>query len=160
MDPAKPSLELLRSLTDEHVLRALIAERRLTRAEIAARTGISKPTVSESVRRLTEAGLLRDTGERTTGRGRVGSYYALSDRLGTAVVAGIAAEGITVELLDVRGAVVTRTQQDLQRPAGAEEVSRRLRAAVERARSGAAPPSRLAVVSAADPVDRATGRLL
>ena len=58
MTPAKPSLELLRSLTDEHVLRALIQERRLTRAEIAARTGISKPTVSESVKRLTQAGLL------------------------------------------------------------------------------------------------------
>ena len=79
MTPAKPSLELLRSLTDEHVLRALMEQRRLTRAELAARTGISKPTVSESVRRLAEAGLLADTGERTTGRGRVGSYYALAD---------------------------------------------------------------------------------
>src|SRR3954449_3863737 len=114
MPPAKPSMDLVRSATDEHVLRAFLAESRLTRAELAVRTGLSKPTASESVRRLTEAGLLRDTGERTTGRGRVGSYYALSDRLGTAVVAGIAAEGITVELLDVRGAVVTRTQQDLQ----------------------------------------------
>ena len=38
--------------------------RRLTRAELAAETGISKPTVGESVRRLTEAGLVADTGER------------------------------------------------------------------------------------------------
>jgi predicted transcriptional regulator len=69
--PAKPSLELLRSLTDEHVLRALMQARRLTRADLATRTGLSKPTVGESVRRLTEAGLLLDTGERTPGgRGR------------------------------------------------------------------------------------------
>ncbi|MFZ0753706.1 MAG: winged helix-turn-helix domain-containing protein, partial [Trebonia sp.] len=73
----KPSLDLLRSLTDEHVLRALMAERQLTRAELAARTGISKPTVSESARRLSAAGLIRDTGARTSGRGRVGSYYGL-----------------------------------------------------------------------------------
>src|SRR5215212_707070 len=90
MPPAKPSMDLVRSATDEHVLRAFLAQSRLTRAELAVRTGLSKPTASESVRRLTEAGLLRDTGERTTGRGRVGTYYALSDALGAAVVAGIA----------------------------------------------------------------------
>src|SRR4051794_3268692 len=54
----KPTLELLRSLSDEHVLRALMARRRATRAEIAVATGLSKPTVSESVRRLSEAGTL------------------------------------------------------------------------------------------------------
>ena len=40
-----PSLELLRGLSDEHVLRALIKHDRMTRAELAAYTGISKPTV-------------------------------------------------------------------------------------------------------------------
>jgi len=62
MSSAKPSLDLLRSLTEEHVLRALMDHRRLTRAEIAAVTGISKPTISEGVRRLVEAGLVVDTG--------------------------------------------------------------------------------------------------
>jgi DNA-binding Lrp family transcriptional regulator len=81
--PAKPSLDLLRSLTDEHVLRALMASPRMTRAELASRTGISKPTVSESVRRLTAAGLIHDTGARTSGRGRVGSYYALASLIAT-----------------------------------------------------------------------------
>src|SRR4051794_27604304 len=160
MPPAKPSMDLVRSATDEHVLRAFLAESRLTRAELAVRTGLSKPTASESVRRLSEAGLLRDTGERTTGRGRVGSYYALSDTLGGALVASIAAEGIAVEVLNVRGTIVARVEQELQRPAGAVEVNSRLRGAVERAQAGTALPLRLAVVSAADPVDRATGRLL
>ena len=98
--PAKPSLELLRSLSDEHVLRALMQARRLTRADLAARTGLSKPTVGESVRRLTEAGLLLDTGERTPGgrgRGRVGSYYALAGTVGAALVASIAPDGVVAE---------------------------------------------------------------
>src|SRR3712207_7150945 len=112
MTPAKPSLELLRSLTDEHVLRSLIDEPRLTRAEIAARTGISKPTVGDSVRRLTEAGLLRDTGERTTGRGRVGSYYALAEDLGVALVMGIAPEGVVAEAVNVYGQVVAREREE------------------------------------------------
>jgi len=160
MTPAKPSMDLVRSVTDEQVLRAFLEEPRLTRAELAVRTGLSKPTASESVRRLTEAGLLRDTGERTTGRGRVGSYYALSEALGSAVVAGIAPEGISVEILDVRGEVVTRATEALRRPTGADEVSDRLRDAVRRARTAAGTVIRLAVVSAADPVDRRTGRLL
>ena len=45
---------------------------RLTRAEIAVLTGISKPTISEGVRRLVEAGLVMDTGERSSGPGRAG----------------------------------------------------------------------------------------
>ena len=77
MAPTKPSLELLRTLSDEHVLRALMAARRATRAEIATATGLSKPTISESVKRLSASGAVVDTGERTTGRGRVGTYYAL-----------------------------------------------------------------------------------
>ena len=153
-------MDLVRSVTDEHVLRAFLDQPRLTRAELAVRTGLSKPTASESVRRLTEAGLLRDTGERTTGRGRVGSYYALSDTLGAGVVAGIAPEGITVEVIDVRGDVITRIAEPVHRPASAREVTGRLRAAVEQALAGSDVPVRLAVVSAADPVDRASGRLV
>src|SRR3954468_18045370 len=160
MNPAKPSLELLRSLTDEHVLRALIAERRLTRAEIAARTGISKPTVSESARRLTEAGLLRDTGERTTGRGRVGTYYALAEDLGFALVVGIAPEGVVAEAVDVHGEVIAREVEEVGRPAHPDDVAQALRAVAERARRGGSGPARMAVVSAADPVDRGSGRLV
>lgn len=160
MTPAKPSLELLRSLTDEHVLRALMAEPRLTRAELATRTGISKPTVSESVRRLTAAGLVEDTGERTTGRGRVGSYYALSERAGSALVISIAAEGIVAEALNAHGEVVTRQEEEVSRPARPAQVTRALLAAAGRAQANSLPPTRLAVISAADPVDRRSGRLV
>ena len=118
MEPAKPSLELVRSLTDEYVLRTLMRHRRLTRAELAAETGISKPTAGESVRRLTEAGLVADTGERTAGgrgRGRVGSYYALADA-GAALVVSIAPEGIVAERVDAYGDTVSRAEQDIGRP--------------------------------------------
>ena len=158
MDPAKPSLELLRSLTDEHVLRALMRHRRLTRAELAAETGISKPTVGESVRRLTEAGSVADTGQRTPGgrgRGRVGSYYALADDIGVALAVSIAPEGIVAECVDAYGDTVSRADRAIGRPARPDEVAAALRAAAAGARHGAGLTPRLAVVSAADPVDRA-----
>ena len=163
MDPAKPSLELLRSLTDEHVLRALMRHRRLTRAELAAEIGISKPTAGESVRRLTEAGVVIDTGERTRGgrgRGRVGSYYALAENVGTALAVSIAPEGIVAECVDAYGETVARAASTISRPARSEQVDEALRAAVAATHDALGVRPRLAVVSAADPVDRTTGRLV
>jgi len=157
---SKPSLDLLTELTDEHVLSALITEPRLTRAELATLTGISKPTIGESVRRLTEVGLIRDTGERTTGRGRVGSYYALAADIGCALAVSIAPEGIVAETIDVRSEVLGRAVANVPRPASPAVVGSALRAVVSSVRDAADAEIRLAVVSAADPVDRATGRLV
>ena len=136
MEPAKPSLELLRALTDEHVLRALMRQPRLTRAELAAATGVSKPTAGESVRRLVAAGLVADTGQRTAGgrgRGRVGAYYALADGVGLALAVSIAPEGIVAECIDPYGAVVSRAEQAITRPARPEAVAAGLRAAATQA---------------------------
>jgi predicted NBD/HSP70 family sugar kinase len=156
--PTKPSLDLLRSLSDEHVLRALMTQRRATRAELAVATGLSKPTVSESVRRLSDAGAVVDTGERTTGRGRIGTYYALPAMTGRALAASIAPEGIVAEAVDVYGDVIARAEAEVSRAPGPRHVARTLeRVAREVAGDG---PVRLAVVSAADPVDRETGRLV
>jgi predicted NBD/HSP70 family sugar kinase len=158
-DPARPSLALLRSLTDEHVLRALMQHRRLTRAELAAETGLSKPTAGESVRRLAAAGLVADTGERTPGgrgRGRVGSYYALAQDIGTALAVSIAPGEVVAERIDAYGDTVGRAAAAIGRPARPEQVTAALEAAAARVQQDA----RVAVVSAADPVDRVTGRLI
>ncbi len=186
MEPAKPSLELLRSLTDEHVLRALMRQPRLTRAELAAATGVSKPTAGESVRRLVAAGLVADTGQRTVGgrgRGRVGTYYALASDVGVALAVSIAPEGIVAECTDPYGAVISRAEQPISSRAGSAppgpagsasspgvpappgparppEVAAALRSAVAAAVADVRGPVRLAVVSAADPVDRASGRMV
>jgi predicted NBD/HSP70 family sugar kinase len=163
VEPAKPSLALVRAATDDHVLRALMRHRRLTRAELATEIGISKPTAGESVRRLAERGLVADTGERTPGgrgRGRVGSYYSLSPSVGTAVAVTIAAEGVVAERVDVFGDAVTRAERHLDRPARPAQVSAAVGAAVSAVCAGGGQPVRLAVVAAADPVDRVSGRLV
>src|SRR5689334_13833852 len=135
--------------------------RRLTRAELATEIGISKPTAGESVRRLTERGLVVDTGERTQGgrgMGRVGSYYALADA-GSALAVSIAPEGIVAECIDAYGDTVARASRDVRRPATPEQVADAFSAAATSAAGRYGSP-RVAVVSAADPVDRATGRLV
>ena len=156
-------MDLVRAQTDEQVLRALIRHRRLTRAELATAAGISKPTAGESVRRLTERGLVADTGERTPGgrgRGRVGSYYALAPAVGVALAVTISPAGVVAECLDVYGDTVARATRPIERPALPRSVSAALRSAADEACAAAGLPARLAVVGAADPVDRATGRLV
>jgi predicted NBD/HSP70 family sugar kinase len=160
MPDPKPSLTLLRELTDTHVLEALIAAPRLTRAELAERTGISKPTVGDSVRRLVAAGLVADTGARTSGRGAVGSYFALADDVGVALALDVAPEGIVGELVDVRAEVLARATAQVRIPARPGPVSTSLRAVAQGLQAKAPGPIRLAVVSAADPVQRRTGRLV
>ena len=163
MDPAKPSLDLLRALTDERVLRTLMGTRRLTRAELAGQTGLSKPTVGESVRRLAAAGLVADTGARTPGgrgRGRVGSYYALAAGIGVAVVLSIDPSGVTAECVDSYGDVIARREFAVDRPARPAQVAAAVQAAAKQVGDATSGPCRLAVVSAADPVDRGSGRLV
>jgi predicted NBD/HSP70 family sugar kinase len=155
---AKPSLALLRELSDETVLRALMANPRLTRAELAVVTGLSKPTVGEAIRRLEAAGLVRDTGERTSGRGGVGTYYALAEAVGLALAVSIAPEGVTVEVLDAAGTSLERVVEPVHRPATPERASEALAYAARQALGERR--ARVAAVSAADPVDKATGDLV
>jgi predicted NBD/HSP70 family sugar kinase len=163
VSPPKPSPELLRSLTDEHVLRELMRQRRLTRAELATATGMSKPAVGESVRRLAEAGFVASTGERTVGgrgRGRVGSYYALAASVGTALAVSIAPEGAVAECVDAYGRTVSRADDKIRPLAQPRQIGSALQRVAASAQRQAAATARLAVVSAAGPVDRATGRLV
>jgi predicted NBD/HSP70 family sugar kinase len=155
---AKPSLELLRGLSDEHVLRALMTRDQMTRAELAACTAISKPTVGESVRRLVEAGVVVDTGERTSGRGRVGSYYALAPGLGCALAVSVAPEGVVAEVADARGRILAQSRAEVTRPVGLHQAASALRLVAAEVARQVPAPVRLAMVSAADPVDRVTGR--
>ena len=65
----RASLALLPSrITDRHVVDQLLRGDGMTRAEIAAATGISKPTVSESVRRLELDGVVAAAGAAPSGR--------------------------------------------------------------------------------------------
>lgn len=161
MPSTKSSFSVLRQISDEAVLRALMHTPRLTRAQIAAQTQLSKPTAAESIRRLESIGLVQDTGERTNGRGGVGSYYALAAGVGTALAASIAPGGIVAERIDTTGQVTARHVETVGRPASPRTVTRLLTKAVRTVTSGVhAAPARVAVVSAADPVDRTTGSLV
>jgi predicted NBD/HSP70 family sugar kinase/biotin operon repressor len=154
-----PSLDLVRRLTDQHVLDQLLAGDQLTRAELAARTGISKPTISESVRRLSDAGLLVEAGAQVGGRGRAGTYVRIDPGLGVVLTSSAGPDGVVVEVADLRGTPVGRELRPVPSPTTAAELGPVLVAAVDAALPTGTPVL-AATLSLAGPVDQDTGRLV
>ncbi|HEY5786687.1 MAG TPA: ROK family transcriptional regulator [Microlunatus sp.] len=158
--PRRPSLGVVRELTDRHVVDQLLDNPELTRAELAARTGISKPTMSESVRRLSEAGVLEEAGQQVGRRGPAGTFYRLRGDIGVAIAVSAGPEGVLAELLDLQGRRLDQVHRAVAVPATQSELEPVLAATVGQVVSSAPGRVLAATLSVAGPVDRATGRLV
>ncbi|MEA2392734.1 MAG: hypothetical protein QOJ82_625 [Solirubrobacteraceae bacterium] len=99
----RPRLNLLRELSDQAVLEAIFRSGPITRPEIADQTGLSKPTVSEAVRRLTQGGFVRAAGSRPGRRGRTPVSYAVNDTAGYVIGVDIGAANLRVGAADIYG---------------------------------------------------------
>lgn len=98
---------VLRAATDRRLLDETIRRGRTTRAELAAVTGYSRPTVSEAVRRMVAQGLLDTSGLQETGRrGRVGTFYSLGACAGWVLALEISQAGVRARATDLAGAVL------------------------------------------------------
>ncbi|MFJ1763333.1 ROK family protein [Amycolatopsis sp. NPDC088138] len=152
-DRPLPRLAMLRAMTDRAVLDHVFVHNRTTRAELAATTGISKPTISESVRRLETAGALQATGTDQTGRrGRIATFYELAADAGRVVAVEVNQQGIRTVTTDLTGTVLAA---DHHAPDG-HPMTTAVRAAVAAASSGGPGPIRATAVSVANPVDPVT----
>ncbi|MCR6489359.1 ROK family transcriptional regulator [Amycolatopsis sp. OK19-0408] len=154
-DPERPlpRLAMLRAMTDRAVLDQVFVHGRTTRAELAATTGISKPTISESVRRLETAGALRATGTDQTGRrGRIATFYELAADAGRVVAAEVNQQGIRTVTTDLTGTVLATDHH----PPDGRPMTAAVRAAVDAAGAVGAGPVRATAISVANPVDPVT----
>jgi len=159
-DDRLPSLGMLRDLTDRYVLAQMLASDELTRAEISGHTGISKPTVSESVRRLTASGLLEEAGPQIGKRGPAGTYLRLRADVGVALAVSVGPDGVVVLVHDVRGRELHRVTRAVKAPVRAARLSGVVLDAVTAAVQSAGAPVLGCAVSLAGPVDQQTGRLV
>ena len=161
--PALPSMGLLRELTDQIVLDTVFADAPITRAEVAQRTGISKTTVSEAVRRLERVGLLVEAGAQRGRPGRVGTYYRVAADAGFVLAVELNQAGVKVCAADVLGTPfreVTQPPVEVREP---EQVAAQLRAVVAEAiDAGRTDHQRLLAVgvSVAKPVDPVSKRVI
>jgi predicted NBD/HSP70 family sugar kinase len=158
-----PRQGLLREITDRAVIDAVLARGQVTRSELAELTGISKPTISESARRLEEAGLLQATGTRSGHRGRIATYYELASHAGWVLAMDIDSEGVHTRCADLTGSVFDEHEHPPGPHGDAGAVVRSIRAATRRSlKKGEGSHGRLRALamSVSNAVDPATSRIL
>ncbi|GAB2892294.1 ROK family transcriptional regulator [Streptomyces mayteni] len=118
--PAPQSQSEMRQRNLSRVLHALAAEGPLSRAEVAARIGLTRAAVSTLVDELSRGGLLVERGPGRSGAvGRPGTGLLLTDRGPCGIGAEIGVDHLAVAVMDLRGRVRIRLGQET-RNQGAE----------------------------------------
>ena len=129
--PAQPGL--LRSMNNRVVLDLLIKHGKMSRSDVHALTGLSKPTSSQLLQRLEDSGLILPGGLGDTGPGgRAPQLYRINPRAGHAAAVDVRPERSWVRVADITGTIVVERQQDVD-PAlsGPEDIARLLRECCE-----------------------------
>lgn len=123
----------LRATNDRTALSLLLTHGPLTRNRIGELSGLSKPTASQMVLRLAEAGLIHAVGEVSGGRGpNAASYGVRVDRvLGVAI--DISASTIAATLVDASGTEHPIIETSVQRPAKERTALSDVRTAIDAA---------------------------
>jgi predicted NBD/HSP70 family sugar kinase len=158
---ADSRLSLLRELGEQAVLETIFREGPITRPEISAVTGLSKPTVSAAVGRLEHAGLVHAAGTRAGQRGRSPVAYVVSDRAGFVVGADIGGTNVRVAAADLFGEAIC----DLKRPTSKDsaravgvQILEMISEVIDQAGATRGRPLALGI-SAPGVVDQASGRV-
>jgi predicted NBD/HSP70 family sugar kinase/DNA-binding CsgD family transcriptional regulator len=112
MTRTRATAPLLKDLNERTVMEAIRFGAPISRAEISRRAGISKPTVSQALQALLEAGLVRET-EPDPGRPTYGAVY-FEPVAEAALVLGfdLGARFLRCAVCDLRGRV--RARQDVE----------------------------------------------
>ena len=120
---------LLRDLNERTVLDTIRSGAPISRAEIARRSGISKPTVSLALQSLLQADLVRETAERPDGPGYGAVYFEPVAEAAVVLGLDLGARFVRGAVCDLTGSV--RARQDVEltvaEVAGAVEAIERLR---------------------------------
>lgn len=120
------SSKLLRAMNESATLALLLERGSLTRGELRELTGLSKPTASDVLRRLTEAGLAVLVGHTSGGPGPNAEIYAANSAAGHAVgvtvreAADASRARLAGALCDLAGTVVATAETTVDFGAGAD----------------------------------------
>jgi predicted NBD/HSP70 family sugar kinase len=118
MRPGRP--RLLRAINERAVLERLRAGGAASRTELAAATGVSKPTVGQALANLERAGLVRPAGQRVGERGRSALLYELDPTAAYVAGVDVGRSWVRVAVADLTGEIVgRRDERNRARSAGA-----------------------------------------
>lgn len=155
--PGTPSL--LRAMNDRAALELLLTHGPLSRTRIGHLTGLSKPTASQLLARLEDAGLVVATGTDGGRPGPSAQLYALNPRAAHVGGLDVTPERVLAAVADLTGAVVGSFELPYTEGAGAvDQVTEALGEAVKAAGLQRSDLHRL-VIATPGAFDPQTGRL-
>jgi predicted NBD/HSP70 family sugar kinase len=155
VDPAPAPGTEARARSLHAVLAALRATPRLSRAELAERTGLSKPTVGSALRALSEPGLVRERGRTTGRRGPSASLHEAVPDAVRVLGVDIGGDHVRAVAADLDGTVLDEVDIRLDR-GDAEHVLAAVGTVRERL---AGPRVELAVAGSPGVLDPGSGRI-
>ena len=116
---AKAVPALLRALNERTVLDAVRESGPVSRAEVARRTGISRPTVSLVLRSLLEDGLVRETSHEAGGPHYGAVFYEADPEVAVVLGVDFGARAVRTALCDLGGRV--RAREEMRSRGSVEE---------------------------------------
>jgi predicted NBD/HSP70 family sugar kinase len=119
MTETKAVPALLRALNERAVLDAVRADGPISRAEVARRTGISRPTVSLVLRSLLEDGLVRETAHDPGGPHYGAVYYEADPEAAVVLGVDFGSRAVRTALCDLTGEV--RARQEIRSRGSVEQ---------------------------------------
>lgn len=154
--------ELVREQTDRAVLEETVAAGRATRAGLSKTTGFSKPTISESVRRLEAAGLLEASGEEGGRRGRVATWFRIAAGSGWVLALDVNQAGVHAVACGLDGVEFHEVRADPTAAGDVAALTTSARSVINSARRSASGrgPLRCVAIAVANPVDPTTGEIV
>ncbi|MFJ9058926.1 MULTISPECIES: ROK family transcriptional regulator [unclassified Streptomyces] len=126
---------VLRAMNDRAALDLLVAQGPLTRTRIGELTGLSKPTASQLLARLEDAGLVRSTGSQSGRPGPRAVLYEIDPAAGHVAALAVGHTGIDAVVADITGTVIGSCRVEAE--AVAEDVRHRTAQLVAEAVDGA-----------------------
>jgi predicted NBD/HSP70 family sugar kinase len=102
---------LLRAINERTILELIRDAGTLSRSQMASRSGLSKPTVSQALVGLSDAGLVLEQGRSSGRKGPGATLYVLNARVGFVVGIDVGRHWVRAALADITGAVVARRQE-------------------------------------------------
>jgi len=117
LPPRRATPPLLKDLNERTVLEAIRAGAPISRAEISRRAGISKPTVSQALQSLVDAGLVRETPHEPDGPSYGAVYFEPVAEAALVLGLDLGARFLRSALCDLEGDVRARRDVELRQPA-------------------------------------------
>src|SRR5581483_10226976 len=108
--PGTPSL--LRAINERTLLEYLRSHQPTSRAQLARATGLSKPTVSQALASLEEAGLVRPVGQSISSKGgRVAILYEPNPAAGYVVGVDVGRGWVRCAVANLAGQIIARSDK-------------------------------------------------